>query len=100
VNTANAPSVYFEFYRWLNSDYTPYMQNAVEVWNGTAWVNLYLSGGIPGVQDASWTKVSYDLTMYKNAALQVRFGFKVGSAAYDVSQWNIDDVLIASAECK
>jgi hypothetical protein len=100
VNTANAPSVYFEFYRWLNSDYAPYMQNAVEVWNGTAWVNLYLSGGIPGVQDASWTKVSYDLTMYKNAALQVRFGFKVGSAAYDVSQWNIDDVLIASAECK
>ena len=100
VDTAAAPSVYFEFRRWLNSDYTPYMQNAVEVYDGTKWVNLWSSGSSPGVQDAVWTKVSFDVTQYKNAALRVRFGFKVGSSgSYDTSQWNVDDVLIASAAC-
>lgn len=100
VDTSQATTLYFEFYRWLNSDYLPYMQNAVEVFDGTKWVNLWITGGSPGVQDAAWAKVTYDLAAYKNAQMRVRFGFKVGSGgAYTVSQWNVDDVLIGSGPC-
>jgi hypothetical protein len=100
INVANAPTVYFEFYRWLNSDYTPYMQNIVEVFNGSTWVQLWASGGSPGVQDQAWFLQSFDITPYKNSQLRVRFGFNIGSTGvFTVSQWNVDDVLIASAAC-
>ncbi len=100
VDTSQAATVHLEFWRWLNSDYTSYMQNAVEVFDGNAWVTLWQSGGSPGVQDSSWTKITFDLTAYKNANLQVRWGFMIGSAGvFTVSQWNVDDVLIASGPC-
>ncbi|HLM73451.1 MAG TPA: hypothetical protein VK459_12185, partial [Polyangiaceae bacterium] len=100
-NTANAAGqVIFGFYRWLNSDYDPYMHNAVEVWNGVQWVNLWTSGPSPGVQDSSWTYIQYDVTPYKNAGMRVRFGFDVASGGvFTIGSWNIDDVLIASQPC-
>jgi hypothetical protein len=93
-------SVIFGYYRWLNSDYTPFMTNTIDVWDGTTWVNLWMSGAFPPVADTAWTYVSFDVTAYKNAAMQVRFGYQIGSAGvYTVSSWNVDDVLVASAAC-
>jgi hypothetical protein len=93
-------SVIFGYYRWLNSDYNPYMTNVVDVYDGTTWHNLWTTGGPPPVQDASWTYVSYDVTAYKNAKMQVRFGFNIGSVGvFTVSSWNVDDVLVANAKC-
>jgi hypothetical protein len=84
------------YYRWLNSDYTPYMHNVVEVFNGVSWVNVWQSGGT-ATQDASWTQMTHDITAYKNTQMRVRFGFNVGSAnAYVCSQWNLDDVSISN----
>lgn len=105
-NTQNAAGqVIFGFYRWLNSDYDPYMHNAVEVWNGVQWINLWTSGGPPGVEDSppngmGWTYISYDVTAYKNAGMRVRFGFDITSAGvYTIGSWNLDDVLVASTTC-
>jgi hypothetical protein len=102
---AAAGPVIVGFYRWLNSDYDPYMHNRVEVYNGSSWIVLWESGGSPGIADAppdgtGWTYVSYDVTTYKNAGMKVRFGFDIGSA-FVISQgsWNVDDVLVASAAC-
>src|SRR5262249_27227462 len=65
VNTASATgTLAFEYYRWLNSDYTPYMQNTVEVFNGSTWVTLWATGGSPGVSDSSWAYQSFDITSY------------------------------------
>jgi hypothetical protein len=88
--------------RWLNSDYTPYMKSAVEVFDGSAWVRLWESEGYPGVRDRDWTKLSHDISAYKNDQLQVRFGFEITSfAVFDVGSWNIDDVVIVSgASCE
>jgi hypothetical protein len=100
VNTQGASSLHFEYWRWLNSDYTPFMLNVVEVFNGTSWIQLWASGTSPGVQDAAWTQQTFDITAHANSQLRVRFGFDVGSTgAFDVSQWNVDDVLIASGPC-
>jgi hypothetical protein len=105
-NTANAPqSVILGFYRWLNSDYDPYMHNRIEVWNGSSWVVIWQSGGPPVIQDSppngiGWTYVQHDITAYKNAAMRVRFGFDITqSGVFVIGSWNIDDVLVASLGC-
>ena len=98
-DTNVAGPVVIEFWRWLNSDYTPYMQNVIEVFNGTIWVQIFTTGGSPGVADSSWTKFTYDLAPYKNAAMQIRFGYSTGSGVFSRSSWNIDDILVAEAGC-
>ncbi|WP_438018328.1 hypothetical protein WMF18_04270 [Sorangium sp. So ce315] len=93
--------VYLTFWRFLNSDESPHMTNRVEVYNGVRWEVVYESGAYPGVRDAAWTKIRYDLTPYKSANLRIRFGYAVGRDAFvdTVSGWNIDDVEIANAAC-
>jgi hypothetical protein len=99
LSTVNG-TVWLGFHRWLNSDYTPFMQNVVEVWNGTAWVSLWATGGSPGITDSSWTAQAFDVTAHKHAAFQVRFGFNIGSSGvYTCSQWNVDDVILANVVC-
>jgi hypothetical protein len=96
INIAGAPIAYLNFARWLNSDYTPYMQNTIDVFDGTNWVNVFITGSSPGVQDSQWvTCLSYDVTAYANAIFQVRFGFQIGSTGvFTVSSWNVDNVSI------
>ena len=92
--------VELEFWRWLNSDYTPYMQNIVEVFDGAAWQVVWETGGFPGVQDAAWTPVAYDVSAYANAAMQVRIGFNIGSnSVYTCSGWNVDDLTVNGVSC-
>ncbi len=96
VDLTVAPgNIYLDFYRWLNSDYTPYMQNFVEVYDGASWVQIWASGPSPGIQDNSWNLQTYDVTAYANAAFQVRFGFLIGSTGvFTISSWNLDDVML------
>jgi hypothetical protein len=105
-NTAAAQGpVILGFFRWLNSDYDPFMHNTIDVWNGSSWVNLWTTGGPPGVQDSppegmGWTFIQHDLTAYKNAGMKIRFGFDITSGGvFTIGSWNIDDVLVASAAC-
>lgn len=85
------------FYRWLNSDYLPYMENVIDVFDGTGWINLWSSGGDPGVIDSVWTPITLDVTPYKNANFQVRFGYNVlQTGALTVSGWNIDDFVVGN----
>lgn len=103
--SAEAGSVTLGFYRWLNSDYDPFMHNRVEVYNGSQWIVVWQTGASPAITDSppagpGWTYVSYDLTSYKNAGMKVRFGYDVGSSGvYNIGSWNVDDVLVASAAC-
>lgn len=96
VDASNAGSdLLLEYYRWLNSDYTPFMQNIVEVYDGTTWVTLYITGPSPGVNDASWAYQAFNISAYANANLQVRFGMRIGSAGvYNAPSWSIDDFSI------
>ena len=100
VATAGATSLFLEYYRWLNSDFAPYMQNIVEVFDGTGWVKVWETAGSPGISDSSWVKQSIDISAHANANLRVRFGYKIGSTAvFTVSGWNIDDVKLITVKC-
>jgi hypothetical protein len=91
--TAVSGSVTLELWRWLNSDYPPYMNSTIEVYNGSAWTSVFaVAAGVP-VNDTAWTKVQFDVTAYKNAAFRVRWAWAVTQAGvFSESSWNVDDV--------
>jgi hypothetical protein len=100
VDAEGSGPLFLSLYRWLNSDYVPYMDNTIDVFDGHEWVNLWSSAGPPAVQEKEWTRVSYDLAPFRNKVLRVRFGYEVkNSATMTVSGWNVDDVTIANAVC-
>jgi hypothetical protein len=92
-----APSLNLAFYRWLNSDYTPYMSNSVEVFDGAVWQSIWTSGASPGIGETSWNLMTYNISAYANASMQIRFGVAVGSSgAFSTSSWNLDDVVVST----
>jgi large repetitive protein len=98
--TSASGTVNLTFWRWLNSDYTPYMNNVIEVFNGSTWVQIWQSGPPPAVQDAAWVRQTFNVTSYKSSAFRVRFGFNVDSpGVWTVSSWNVDDVTLGSGTC-
>jgi hypothetical protein len=91
--------VHLQFWRYLNSDYVPYMNNVVEVYNGAQWIQIWQSGA-QTISDADWTFISHKVTGHKNANMKIRFGFDVGSSGvFTVSSWNVDDVVVANKVC-
>jgi hypothetical protein len=99
-NASGQPVVFLQFERWLNSDYTPYMQNRVEVFDGSTWVTIWESGPQPPIFDNAWMPQTFDVSAHANANMRVRFGFTIGQAGvYTVSQWNVDDILLADGTC-
>jgi hypothetical protein len=91
--------VFLQYQRWLNSDYTPYVNNTIEVYNGTSWAVIWQSGST-STSATTWQKYTYDISGYKDANMRIRFGHNVGSSfAFARGGWNIDDVLVASAGC-
>jgi hypothetical protein len=101
VDTTVAPAdVHLSYWRWLNSDYTPYMKNKIEVFNGITWVLLFETGGSPGVADAAWQFFTYDVSAHKNNKFQARWCFNVGSTGVFIrSSWNVDDVTLGANAC-
>ena len=96
LDTTVLAGVQVSFDRWLNSDYANFMINYIDVWDGSAWVNVWQTGPAPGVQDSAWTTQTFNMTAYSNPAFQVRIGFEIGSTGvYLCSSWNIDNFTIA-----
>lgn len=98
-NTAGTAGLTLEFYRWLVSDYSPYMDNSVEVYDGSEWITIWLSGPAQVTLDTDWTQQLFDISSYANAAMQVRFGFNIDSGGvYTSPSWSLDDVSVYSRE--
>jgi hypothetical protein len=98
-DTSSAPSVLLSFKRLLNGDYAPNMIHAIEVFDGAAWSLVWESGPPPMIHDLDWTSHVYDISAYKNAQMQVRFGAVALPQAFPLSSWNLDDVYVADAPC-
>jgi len=100
IDTVGYSFLELNLWRWLNSDYTPYMQNRIQVWDGAVWQTVFQTEGPPGIADAAWTNVAYDIAAYANPALQVRIGFNIDSGGvFTCSQWNVDDLQIIGVTC-
>jgi hypothetical protein len=102
IDTTAQPQspLYLTFYRWLNSDYAPFMVNTVEVsTDGTTWAIVWQSGNMP-IIDAQWTFQSIDISAYRSPTTRVRFGMSIGAPmVFRVSSWNLDKVQVQTAPC-
>ena len=100
IDTAGLGEVWMTYYRHLWSDYTPYMQNTLSVYNGNSWVILYQTQGSPGIDDGMWTYRPFDVSAYANANMQFRWCYNIGSnGVFSRGSWNVDDVTVAASEC-
>ncbi|MDI1448380.1 MopE-related protein [Polyangium sp. 6x1] len=98
INASGAGSIVLDFWRFLNSDGYPWMTNSIEVYNGSSWVVIWQKPDTGStLEDSAWTNIVHNLTTYKNANLQIRFGYNIGQVdeySYLMSSWNLDDVVI------
>lgn len=92
-----------EYYRWLNTDFTPFMNATVDVFNGTDWINLVPApNGLDGIiADSSWTVQAFDISSYVSSLFQLRYGLSVEIIPEQPQtlplvggSWNIDDIRI------
>jgi hypothetical protein len=101
IDAVYAGTIYLTFYRWLNSDYAPYMHNVIEVSpdGGTTWTQVWQTTTLP-VTDSQWTFESIDVTTYATHTFRFRFGFSIGDpGVFSVSSWNLDTVKVQNAPC-
>jgi hypothetical protein len=100
MDTTALPAVWMTYYRDLYSDYTPYMKNTLEVYNGSSWVILFETLGSPGVNDLDWTYFGYNVSAYSNAAMQFRWCYNIQSGGvFARGSWTVDDVTVSASEC-
>lgn len=83
--------VTLQFSRWLNVEDPAARRATVDVWDGSAWVNVWTNTAI--VSDSAWSTQSLDISPQKHAGMRVRFGWS-GAATSKVSGWNLDDVSV------
>jgi hypothetical protein len=95
IDTKGAAHLSLIYWRWLNSDYLPYMQNRVQVYDGMNWQTVWETDTPPAVQDSAWAFMKHDVQSYSNSNFQVRFGFNINNlGVFTVSGWNVDDVIV------
>lgn len=97
IDTTGSTSLRLEFDRHLTSDYPPYMDSVVDVWNGAAWINIF-STPYGGIYDSNWVHVSYNISLFSNPALRVRWGYASYLGALSVAGWSIDNVRVTNRE--
>ena len=92
-----------EYYRWLNTDFTPFMFATVDVFNGTDWINLFTNpdGSFGILKDSAWTVQAFDISSYVSSLFQLRYGLSVVGIPSQPQtppliggSWNIDDITI------
>jgi hypothetical protein len=100
VDVSTAGTLTLSFWRWLNTDASDWMASTVDVYDGSAWVNVFTNPSGAGhlVTDAAWTQVVTDVTAHKSSAFRIRFGLSlVNAGTYAMSSWNVDDVTLTGA---
>jgi hypothetical protein len=94
---AGTDSLFLDYWRWLNSDYAPFENNVVEVFDGTSWKLIWESGPDVAYSDSEWTYQSHDVSQYAGPGFRVRFGFEIADDwVFAESGWNLDDVRVTT----
>jgi hypothetical protein len=104
IDTSGVPgALYLTYYRWLLSDYPPFMHNNVEVSNdgGASWFVVWEQpANNVAIQDTAWTFQAHDITEYKSPTMRFRFGFDIGqSGVYQAGSWNLDHIKLQNTPC-
>jgi len=99
IDTTGLTYPAIEFWRWLQSDMSPYMVSTLDVFDGAKWHTIWHPAKEELVNDHAWTRVAYDISKYKSTTFRFRIGFSVadGDTVLAVGSWNIDDVTVGAS---
>lgn len=103
VDTSTVPGpLFLTYYRWLLTDYHPFMHNVVEVSmdDGASWFGVWSWDIQTTIQDTAWTYIAHDITPYKSPTMRFRFGFDIAQAGvYQAGSWNLDHIKLQNTSC-
>ena len=91
----NLSDVTLVFWRYLNVEQPSYDHAYIYVSNnGTDFTQVWSNGS--GIEDVSWTQVSYDISAVADgqATVYIRWTMGATDSSWQFSGWNIDDVEI------
>ena len=91
-----APQQLLEYDIYLSNYSQTTVENlAIELWNGSAWVELKnwdnANGSIP------WTSDVIDISTYNDVDFQLRFK-AWGPDSYQINNWNVDNIYVISSD--
>jgi hypothetical protein len=96
LNLTGKSNCVLQFQRWLNSDYSLFVQAEIYVsTNGIAWTRVWANG--LQAMDGAWTKQHVNISALADnqPTVQVRWIYRIlRTGASPMSGWNIDDVEI------
>lgn len=96
LNLTGRSNCVLQFQRWLNSDYSLFVQAEIYLSkNGTAWTRVW-ANGLAAMDDA-WTKQHVNISALADnqPSIQLRWTYRIiKTGARPMSGWNIDDVEI------
>ena len=96
INCSGFENIHLKFYRWLNTDYQPFVSASVEVSkNASTWTTVWVNTGTE-ITDSSWQFLDYDISSIADnqPTVYIRWGYKITGGALAYSGWNIDDMQI------
>ncbi len=96
IDLGNYYDTSVRFWRWLNTDFAPYAEATVEVSaNGSNWTTVWQNGANE-IADSSWAQFEYDISAVadQQSSVRIRWGYQIGSGAWQYSGWNVDDIQI------
>ena len=103
VIDAGAPGdpgeLWLSFWRHLHTDYFPFAVHTVEAFDGQQWQDLELGYANPGIDDADWVFLEYDLTPVKNPQMRVRICHAQIDGVFEAAGLSIDDLTVGPYVC-
>ncbi len=103
VIDAGAPGdpgdLWLSFWRHLHTDYFPFAVHTVEAFDGQQWQEVEIGYVNPGVDDADWMFVEYDLVPFRNSEMRVRICHAQTQDAFAAAGWSLDDFTVGPYVC-
>ncbi|MFO7990788.1 MAG: S8 family serine peptidase [Thermoplasmata archaeon] len=92
IDLSGYSGINMEFQRWLGVESSSYDHAYIEVYDGSAWQQIWSNGG--SMSDGAWTLTEYDVSDHadNNANFQIRFGLGTTDGSVTYCGWNVDDI--------
>ena len=99
LDLSRSTGTYLQFWRWLNVETAGHDHAYLQVsTDGTAWTRVWDNPAGPGagIDDSTWTQVSFLVSDFADREPSVRFRWGMGrtDSIRSYSGWNLDDIQI------
>ena len=92
-------ALWLSFWRHLHTDYFPFAVHTLEAFDGQQWQEVEIGYANPGIDDADWVLLEYDLMPFKNPQLRVRICHTQVDGVFEAAGWSVDELTVGPHVC-